>query len=328
MKWKFLLAALFVPGLCLGAIWPETLGPWHRAASLRAVLADRPIWDEYGLKESEAARYENGDAQFTATAYRLQDTTGALAAFDWQRPAQSTPATLAAMTAPAALAAETADSLLVVRGNYLFAFGGRKPEAADLTILFDGLRNMDTTTLPSLPGFLPTQDRVPNSERYITGPVALQKFAPGIPPSVAAFHFSAEGQLTVFHGPKGDLKLVVFSYPTHQMAMQQEPLFRSLPGGIIVKRSGPLVAAVLEPTDPDAAERLLSGVRYQAVVTLDERVSTQRDNIGNLVINAFVLIGILLGFAVISGLAVGGVKAFRHRGKRGEEADALTTLNL
>jgi hypothetical protein len=319
---KFVLAALLVPGVCLGAIWPENLGAWHRAASLQAALADRPIWDEYGLKESEAACYKNGDAQFTATAYRLQDTTGAMAAFDWQRPAQSTASKLAPM------AAETADSLLVVRGNYLFSFTGHKPEAADLGPLFDELRNLDTTSLPSLPGFLPAKDRVLNSERYITGPVALQRFAPGIPPSVAAFHFSAEGQLAVFHGPKGDMKLVVFNYPTHQMAMQQEPQFRSLPGGVVVKRSGPLVAVVLEPPDPDAAEQLLAHVQYQADVTLDERISTQRDNIGNLVINAFILIGILLGFSVVSGLAVGGLKAFRHRGRHGEEADALITLNL
>ena len=111
MKLKLLLAALLVPGLSMAAIWPETLGPWHRAASLQAVLADRPIWDEYGLKESEAARYENGDARFTATAWRLQDPTAALAAFDWQRPASSTPSKLAPV------AVETADTLLALRGK-------------------------------------------------------------------------------------------------------------------------------------------------------------------------------------------------------------------
>ncbi len=322
MKLKLLLAALLVPGLSMAAIWPETLGPWHRAASLQAVLADRPIWDEYGLKESEAARYENGDARFTATAWRLQDPTAALAAFDWQRPASSTPSKLAPV------AVETADTLLALRGNYLFSFAGRKPDAAELTALFDGLRNLDTSSLPALPGFVPVKDRVPNSERYITGPVTLEKFAPGIPPSVAAFHFSAEGQFTVFHSPKGDIRLVLFNYPTHQMAMQQEPLFRSLPGGNVVKRSGPMVGVVLGGADPDSAEQLLAQIKYQAEVTLDERVSTQRDNIGNLVINAFILIGILLAFSVVSGLAVGGLKAFRHRGKDGEEADALTTLNL
>jgi hypothetical protein len=46
------------------------------------------------------------------------------------------------------------------------------------------------------------------------------------------------------------------------------------------------------------------------------------------VINIFILIGILLGFSLVAGLAFGGLRAFRHRGNRGEEADALTTLNL
>ena len=63
-------------------------------------------------------------------------------------------------------------------------------------------------------------------------------------------------------------------------------------------------------------------------MTLDEYVPTRRDNIGNLVINAFILIGILLSFAVVSGLAVGGWKAFRRRGNHGEDADALVSLNL
>lgn len=122
--------------------------------------------------------------------------------------------------------------------------------------------------------------------------------------------------------------MVIFSYPTPQIAMQKEADFRGIPGGNLVKRSGPLVAVVLNPPDLDAAERLLAQVKYQASVTLDQWVPSRKDNIGNLVINAFVLIGILLAFMVLSGLAFGGLRAFRRRGNRGEEADALTTLNL
>jgi len=85
---------------------------------------------------------------------------------------------------------------------------------------------------------------------------------------------------------------------------------------------------VLNPPDADAAERLLALVKYQAVVTLDQYVPSHKDNIGNLVINAFTLIGILLGFAVVSGVIFGGLRAFRRRGTRGDEEDALTTLNL
>ena len=306
----------------MGAIWPENIGVWKRAATMQATLFDRPLWDEYGLKESESARYENGSEAFTVTGYRLQDTTGAMAAFDWQRPAKSTASKLAP------LAADTGEGLLVVHGNYLLSFSGHKPEAAELSTLFDSLRNVDTTVLPTLPANLPTQNLVANSERYITGPASLAKFIPGIPPSVAAFHYGAEGQLGVFHSPKGEMSLVIFNYPTPQIAMLKEADFRGIPGGNLVKRSGPLLAVVLSPSDPDAAERLLAKVKYEAVVTLDQWVPSHRDNIGNLVINAFILIGILLGFSIVSGLVFGGLRAFRRRGTRGDEADALTTLNL
>jgi hypothetical protein len=319
---RLFLTALVLPALAWGTIWPDTIGAFHRTATTKVSLQDRAIWDEFGLKESEGARYESGDESFTVTGYRMQDTTGALAAFDWQRPAGAKPSKLAP------LAAETADGLIVVHGNYLLTFTGRKPEPAELAALFEGMKQVDTTALPALVTYLPTEGLIPNSERYITGPNSLQRFDPGISPSVAAFHYGAEAQLGVFHSPKGDITMAIFNYPTPQIAMQKEADFRGLAGGPVVKRTGPLVAVVLTPTDPDTAERLLAQVKYQASVTLDEYVPTRRDNIGNLVINAFILIGILLSFAVVSGLAVGGWKAFRRRGNHGEDADALVSLNL
>jgi O-antigen ligase len=57
-------------------------------------------------------------------------------------------------------------------------------------------------------------------------------------------------------------------------------------------------------------------------------VPTRRDNIGNLVINAFVLIGILGAFSIVSGLCVGGVRAMLRRGKKGEEAEDMILLHL
>ncbi len=318
---KLSLAVLLLPGLCLAAIWPETLGPYHRTATTAPALADRPVWEEYGLQEAETATYENGPSSFTATAYRLTDTTGALAAFDWQRPAQST------VSNAARLAAETANGLTLVHGNYLLSFTGYKPARPELDAVAEALRNVDTTSLPALAGYLPAQALVPNSERYITGPVSLEKFDPGIPPSVAAFHLGAEAQMGVFHSSKGDMALAVFTYPTPQIAMQKVADFAKIPGAA-AKRSGPLVAIVLSPPDPDFAERLLGEIRYQAEVTRDERVPTRRDNIGDLVINAFVLIGILLVFSLVSGLALGGVRAAVRYTRKGPEPEALVTLHL
>ena len=117
------------------------------------------------------------------------------------------------------------------------------------------------------------------------------------------------------------------SSPSELIAMQKAADFNKLQGAV-VKRSGPLLAVVLNPPDADAAERVLAQVRFQANVTRDEYVPSRRDNIGNLVINAFELIGILLAFAVVSGLGLGGWRAFRRRQRGGEEADALLTLHI
>jgi hypothetical protein len=315
------LLALLLPALAQAAIWPDAIGAYHRTSASKPALADGPLWDEYGLRDSETATYENGAARFTATAWRLQDPTGALAAYDWQRPGKSEPSKVAA------LAAETTDSLLLVHGNYLLSFSGYKPTTPELDPIVESLRNVDTSALPALPGYLPARDLVPASERYITGPASLRKFNPGIPPSAAAFHLGAEAQLGVFHGPKGETVLTIFNYPTHQIAMQQAASLGKIPGAE-VKRSGPLVAVILSPPDPDTAERLLAQVRYQAEVTRDERVPTLRDNIGNLVVTAFVLTGLLLVFCVVSGLAFGGFRAFLRRFRKGEDPEAMITLHL
>ena len=190
---KYLPLLFVFPALCLGAILPDTIGAFHRGAVSQPALADRAVWDEYGLHASESAVYENGAARFTVTAYQLQDSTAALAAFDWQRQPAARPSNAAK------LAVETRDSLLIADGNYLLLFAGHQPSPEELAAVTGSLHNVDETVLPALPGYLPSGGLIANSERYIIGPASLQKFAPAIPPSVAAFHFGAEAQLGVFH---------------------------------------------------------------------------------------------------------------------------------
>jgi hypothetical protein len=314
-------AVLLLPVLATAAILPDSIGESHRTATSQPAITDKPVWDEYGLKASESATYGNGKDKLTVTAWRLDDSTGAMAAFNWQRPAQATPSTAAS------LAAETPDSLLLVQGNYLLSFTGRRPAPAELAAVTDALKNVDSTALPPLADNLPSASLVPNSQRYITGTASLELFSPGVPPSVAAFRYGVEAVTGVYRTSKGDMRLTIFNYPTHQIARERQAEFAQIPGAM-VKRSGPLLAVVLNAPDPDAAERLLGQVRYQATVTVDEYVPTKRDNIGNLVVNAFILIGILLAFAIVSGIVVGALRAYRRRGKEGEEEDAILTLHI
>lgn len=304
------------------AIWPDQLGGSAKTASRAVSLTNRALWDEYGLDQAEQAVYASGGKQFVATAYRLKDSTGAFAAFQWQRPATAQPSKLES------LAVETPDSVLVAYGNYLLRFEGWKPEVSDLAGLLDRLPKLEKSALPPLAGYLPSANLVPNSERHVIGPTSLDQFAAGIPPSMAAFHMGAEAQLGTFRAGAGEMKLVVFAYPTPHIARDQLAAFQKLPGAM-AKRSGPLVAVILPPADPDAAERLLALVRYEASVTLSERMPTRRDNVGDLILNILLLTGILLVFCTLAGLAYGGVRTLSQRWRGGADGeDPMILLHL
>ncbi len=300
------LLALGGPLHLAGAIWPDQLGTFTRSSLEPVAITDKAIWEEYGLQASEQALYTSGSQKFTAIAYRLKDPTGAMAAFQWQRPPEAT------KSAIASLAVETPKSVVFAFHNYLFRLDGYKPSAEELFPLLNGLAQLDQGPLPILPDYLPKNGLVPNSERYVLGPASLDKFDPGIPPAMAAFHLGAEMQLGKFKAKGGEMALAIFSYPTLDMARERTAIFSRIPEAL-AKRSGPLVAVIIAPPNPDDAERLLAKIQYQASITWNERVPTARDNIGNLIVNIFNLTGLLLVFCASAGLAFGGVRFFSRR---------------
>jgi hypothetical protein len=317
---RYLLLPILPAFACAG-IWPNNFGPFHRTATQQVQVADRPLWDEYGLQQAEQAQYEADVRKFTAIAFQLQDSTGALGAFDWQRPATAKASTLAK------LAVEAGGSVMLAHGNYLLFFQGYKPTVAEMSPLIQNLPKLDQSPLPALSGYLPENQLVPNSERYVTGPVGLEKFSPGVPPSTAAFHIGAEAQLGTFRTANGEMKLAIFSYPTPQIARERVVDFQRI-SGAMAKRTGPLVAVILAPANQDDAERLLAQVRYEPNITWSERVPTRRDNIGNLVINAFELIGILLAFCIVAGISYGGIRGLVRRAGPTGEPEPMITLHL
>ena len=175
---------LMLPLLAAAAILPDTIGPYHRTASAQPALEDRALWGEYGIKAWEAGTYENGKDRLTATVWQLADTTGALGAYDWQA------AGLEKASKIAPLASESKDGLLLVHGNYLLRFDGYKPSKEELEALYGTLKNVDNTALPVLMGYLPEENLVPGSQRYVIGPVGLERFGRGMVPLVTHLWWS------------------------------------------------------------------------------------------------------------------------------------------
>ncbi len=316
--YKFSL--LFVPVLLSAAILPDTIGDWKKGAGAPATVADRKVLQEYGLQDSETADYSAAGKKYSISAFRFADATGALAAFDQARPEDAKPIEVSGLGS-----ANASDEVVAV-GNYLFVFKGYKPKADELNHLVGTAPHYGQSPLPTLPRYVP-DGAEPNSERYIIGPDSLAKFAPQISPSTAAFHFNAEGELAKFGQPGKETTLVIFTYPTMEMARDRLPHFQQIPGAL-AKRSGPLVAVALNPASPDDAERLLSKVKYQAEVTLPEHVPTLKDNPANLFLNIFYLCLVLAGFCLLSGLVVGGFRVLLRRSGASGDGDNMISLHL
>jgi hypothetical protein len=124
------------------------------------------------------------------------------------------------------------------------------------------------------------------------------------------------------------MNLAIFSYPTPHFARERLLEFQNLPGAR-AKRSGPLVAVTFAAPSPDAAERLLAKVNYRANLVLDENPSKPAENVGDLLISIFGLLGVLLVITVLLGLLHAGARlAYRKYFGGPEEPDSMLTLHL
>lgn len=315
-----MFALLALPSLAESAILPDTIGVWLKGPAADIIPSDQKLWREFGLQAAETAPYAAQGRKYTISAYRFADATGAFAALELIRPPDSHPVVVSGTGV-----ANASDELVAV-GNYLFVFKGYQPKPEELNHVVGTAPRYSQSPLPTLPKYLPP-GVLPGSERYITGPESLAKFAPAISPSVAAFHFSPEAALARYRNSRTETTLLLFSYPTMEMARDRLPAFQQLPGAL-ARRSGPLVAVALNAASPDDAERLLSQVRYQAEVTVPEHVPTPKDNPANLFLNIIILCGILIGFCLVSGLVVGILRLTLRRAGASGDGDAMISLHL
>jgi len=218
-----LLVVLAAQGFA--AIWPDQIGTFERKPASSLTLPDRPLYEEFGFEATEQADYAGPSGKFTATAWRMKDSTGALALFESRRPAGAKPAKLTK------LSVTTDDGVILAYGNYVLQFTGRAPAVAELSQTLDALPRLEQGPLPTLMTYLPAEGLIPNSERFILGPVSLERFEPRIAPSLAAFHMGAEGQFAKYKSPAGvETSLMVFSYPTPSMARERTEAFHEAAG--------------------------------------------------------------------------------------------------
>lgn len=309
-----------------GALLTDDLGATKRGAVETPKLEDTDVWREYGLSEVETAKYE-GAHKFTATAWRLNDPTGAQAAFRWLRSPDSKPGNADAIYY-SKFAAQWKDTVLMTHGNYLIRFEGGMPSLDELKIFLFQLPKLDQSSLPPVLEYVPKEGLITGTDRFINGPASLARFYDKLSPSAVGFHFGPEAVVARYKGSAGPVEMALFYYPSNPMARERQLEFQKV-AGALVKRSGPLLAIVAGAGNPDDAQRVLSLVNYRAQVTIDQpKPGTTVENAGDLILAIVQLSGVLILLAVGAGIMVFLMRSLRRKAAGGQEDEPMTMLHL
>ena len=330
MRLSKVLPGIFVIFLALAAnagegprapLLPKQFGGWQMSGRTKT-STDPAVPDpinpallkEYGFTDFESASYVRDDGRKLAIkAARFNDATGAYGAFTYYRMRPMITEEIGDQ------GASLNERVLFRRGNILVDAVFAKLSAMSAAELRELASDLplppgNAGNPPDLPGYLPRQSLVANSVKYALGPVALDKLNAPVPASLVDFNAGAEVVLGNYNSSGGEATLAVISYPTPQIAAEQLRRMDAAHAAFYDRRSGPIVAVVSGPISQSEAKSLLASVNYDADVTWNENTHfTKRDNLANLLVNIIILCGIILGFALVSGLAFGGLRVLALR---------------
>jgi hypothetical protein len=315
------------------SILPGEFSGWNLVGSVQtskdpaaADAADASVLKEYGFTGVTSAVYTRDDGRkLTLKAARFQNASGAYGAFTFYKTPQMQKEKIGD------LGASFNERVLFYRGNILVDAQFEKLSAMSAAELRDLSAELppppaNAAGLPGLPAYLPTTNYIKNTAKYIVGPAALEKLNAPVNAQLVDFNAGAEVVIGDYTTSGDPAQLILISYPTPQIAMEhlrrieaakqqtsQGPAVLD-PATTFDKRTGPIVAVVSGPISNSQAKSLLASVNYEADVTWNQNTFfSRKDDPGNLIVNVIYLCFIIGAFAVVSGIAFGGIRILARR---------------
>jgi hypothetical protein len=289
----------------------------------KADTVNASLLKEYGFTDVASATYSRENGKLTVKAARFADASGAYGAFLYYKLPPMLDETIGDQ------GASLNERVLFYRGNILVdAVFDRLTtmSAAELRELANDLPRPigNLNNLPPLPAYLPKNALEKNSAKYVLGPVALSSVGSPLGPDLVDFSHGAEVMLGKYNTAGGEATLLLIAYPTPQIAMehlknidaarQQTGSALAGLGPSFARRTGPMVVVASGSLSQSEGNSLVGSVNYQADVTWNENTyNDKKNNIGNLVVNALLLCAILMGFALVIGVAFGGARILLRR---------------
>ena len=327
-----------------GAVLPTGFAGWQLKGEVSrsddpaaADAANEPVLREYGFQRLEKAAYTRDDGRNLAIkAAVFADASGAYGAFTYYYSEEMGQETIGGQ------AAFLNNRVLFYQGNVLVdaVFDRMSVMSASQMRQLAGLLPLPADNkdkLPSLPTRLPKAslnntagtNLERNTTKYVLGPVALDRVGSPLPSGMVDFKSGAEVVMGKYAANAGDATLMLIEYPTpqiaaerlrqidasHQVTQQQPGVAPILDvGPFFDTRTGPIIVIAAGPLSKSEARSLMSSISYEADVTWNENTYvSKKDNLANFLFNAIVLCGIVIGLALVAGIAFGGLRLLIKR---------------
>ncbi len=349
-----LFAGLLTTSLCASAqqILPHSFAGWAQSsdqtfgASAAPSLSNAPAdasgdaasaAKEYGFAGGEHAIYRQGSETLDVTLYKMKDSSGAYGEYSYQRASGMQRANLTDHSSI------TPGRALVLRGNLVVDIQGKSLTAhtADLKTLVRAVgQHAQDEPLPTLWENLPQKDVVEGTDRYILGPQTLNQLFPGGLGDSVAFSRGAEAEVARYHVSGHDATLLIIDFPTPQMAegmladiAKKFNVNGSQPGSnsptLFAARSLTLLAVVAGVPSQAEADSLLNQVHPGTVLTWNEPTFQFKEpSIGVMVVGTIEGTGVICLFALIAGLAFGGLRLVVKRSMPGKIFDRASYVQV
>lgn len=314
----------------------------------QADAANAGVLREFGFTQVESATYVRNGRKLQIKAASFADNAGAFGAFSFYRQPEMQPGQLGDFAV-----SDNEHVIFVRGNTLVQAAFERPSamSAAELRSLDGELRTSASAAsagAPPLLDYLPGEGLQPASPRYILGPQAYasSSLQSPLPASLVDFTRSPEIAAGRYTTPEGDATVLVIEYPTPQIALERVRAMReffqhpvppgagsaisnrgapadlvsplTLPAGdggeITLKRTGPLVTLIYGAISARRAKEWAAAINYDAQVTWDEPTKIRpQDNIGNLIVGIFLLIGLLIAVFLLLVIFFGGLAVILRR---------------
>ncbi len=329
---------------------PDIIGSeWKAKTPSRKLNADKitdgpetKILIEYGLQSVTNRLYTNGKDNFTVEVFEMKYASGAYGLWTFHRPALP----------------QGQKEFLV--GRYLVRISASASAITEM--VWDQIQNKlpPASDIPLLTTYLPEQNKLAGSEKYLVGPAAISQTQPiSDLKEVIDFTGGTHAVVADYNNGDGKMSIILIEFQSPQFATDGLVKIRQHFNALspeeqkkrIIRRVGNYAVEAVNVLDAKAAEELLGQIKYMARVhwegkgmsaippqfrppdptSIREAIQT-----GQFIVAAFYWIGILVVGAVFTGVFAGGVFFYWRRAQRRRlglrdsfsDAGGLTRLNL